>query len=213
MKRILPLGCIFLLILFPMLGCGDDSSQTQAPSCTPKYVYDQVKDGGEALEVLDFESAYNGTANNADFTLTATHSASVSISRSDTQIQKFHAEVKGEAPILTGNAFVPVAVVQANAIYDSIHQQTESVSKTMTSTTGSNIRLTIPPMSKGYGIYGVVVKITSGHLYSQNCTNHDDVGNISTIIPEHFDWCTWTRGPTLFTEGGQGPCLVVAYNL
>ncbi|GCE09538.1 hypothetical protein [Dictyobacter aurantiacus] len=223
--RIVRFGILFLLVLISLASCGGNDTEgnaraTATPTCQPTYVYDQVQNQGEALDVVDFESAYNGTANKEIFTLSASHSASVSISTSDTKIEKFRAEVQAgieasaDAPLFNGAANLEVtAEAQADAIYESVHRVSNTVSKIQTSTTGSLIQLTIPPMSRGYGLYGAMVKITSGHLYSNNCGTPDDQGTISAIIPERFEWCTWTRGPNLFSDGGQGPCDVVAYNL
>jgi hypothetical protein len=103
--------------------------------------------------------------------------------------------------------------VQAEAVYDRVHEIDESVSKSVTTANGSTVKMTLPPMTRGYGLYGVAVRITSGHLYSANCAEKDDQGIVSTAVPSHYDWCTWTRGPNVFADGGQGPCLVVGYDL
>jgi len=157
--------------------------------------------------------AFNGSASGEDFTLISNHSATVAMSRSTTDITKFHAEVHASGIVITGNARVPFVSVQAEAVYDRVHEIDQTVSRCVTTTSGGTVNMTLPPMTRGYGLYGVAMHITSGHLYSANCAAKDDQGIVSTAVPSHYDWCTWTREPNVFADGGEGPCLVVGYDL
>jgi hypothetical protein len=134
----------------------------------------------------------------------------VSIYQSNTDIVRVHVGVGATGLVITGNALMPVAKVHAEAIFDAVHQQVNSVNKEATTTTGSQIRITIPAHATGYGVYAVNTQIAKGHLHAPNCSDSgNDQGTVSTAVPEGFVWCTWTRGPNQFTDGGQGPCVAI----
>ncbi len=203
-----------MLLVLSLVACDDTSSSqaspTPTPSCQPKYVYDGVQDKGTAMVVVDREANYNGSTGVADMTLTAMQSGTVSISRSKTQTETTHVQADGAAIVggTTGN-IEAVGILQAQAIYEKVSQINTSVSTTETVSFGNQWHITVPAMSWGYGVFGIYVQITTGHLYSQNCPQNVDFGNVTTLTPYNKGWCTWTRGPSTFTGGGQGPCLVV----
>lgn len=210
--HIIKLGCIFILMILSFSACDDGNTQgnSSTPSCHPTYVYDNLANKGQAIEVLDFESDYNGTSNAQTYAFTVSRTQSIAISQSKTDIQTVHIEANGSA--IVGGSTINVdalGTAQVDAVYNSVQQFNSSIEKTVTTSIADEAKLTVPPMVWANGIYGVFVQIVSGHLYSDNCPHHDDFGNITTLSPYKHGWCTWTRGPNVFTGGGQGPCLII----
>jgi hypothetical protein len=209
MKRMVGFRYLFILLFLVLIvgGCGNDTATTPTPpSCSLKYVYDDVVNGGQVQEVVDSESDYNGTSNTEHLTLTVTKSQTITVSHSDLSIQKFHAQLNVQEASITETGF---EASQAQAIYDSVHEINNSVVMTKTATIGDQFNITVGPWSWGYGNYGVFVQVASGHLYSQNCPNHVDLGNILTFTPIRVGWCVWVRGPNFFTDNSQSPCPTI----
>jgi len=212
-------ACMALAVLLP--ACSAASPSNPAPSlppvptptakCSPTFVYDNVKDQGTALDVLDVETAYNGTANSAPFTLTSSHSHSVSIQASAQTITRFRAELDGGAVVVAPIPWDPVGYVAGQVIYNVLHQSNSSIQEQASVSAGSSITITIPPGAKGYGLYGIMMDVTQGDLSSEGCADLAQDIPETILAPTQYEWCVFTEGPDTFPEGGYGSssCLVI----
>jgi hypothetical protein len=190
------------------------SSPPAKPACTPTYVYSGVKTHGSALNVVDLETEYNGSATAETFTLNDTHGSSVAIEDSTETASPADAMFSDSAPITEDDPeFAPVTAAQSAAIYNSVSQTDSSVRTEASQTTGSQVQITVPAGATAYGLFGVVMDVTSGDLHAKSCPSLAQASQETVIIPEEYEWCTWTRGPDEFTDGGLSPCVVVAYDL
>jgi hypothetical protein len=202
---------MLLLSSAALSGC---AGKPKPAACKPTYVYNNVKDQGSALDVLDLETAFNGTGQSEDLSLTAQHSHSVSVEESNSTVTTFHAAVNGSAALVAvAGVFDVAAQGRAQAVYDRVHETDSAVTISSSLSTGSVVHLTVAPGATAYGLFGVVMKVTNGDLQSTNCTGAALDSHETFIIPTEYEWCTWTRGPDDFTDGGLSPCVVVAYDL
>src|SRR5450432_3256556 len=104
MKRMVGFRYLFILLFLVLIvgGCDNDTATTPTPpSCSLKYVYEDVVNGGQVQEVVDSESDYNGTSNTEHLTLTVTKSQTITVSHSDLSIQKFHAQLNVQEASIT----------------------------------------------------------------------------------------------------------------
>jgi hypothetical protein len=208
-------GCITIGAQAQSTFAGAGVAASSSPSCTPTVVYNHIKDEGSALDVVDIQTAYNGTDSPEPFTLTSENSHTVSIQETTANTTGFTAEVGGSAGFTTPVKWLPSASVQAQAIYRTVHQTDSTVQQDATVSAGSAIQMSIPAGATGYGLLGVVMKITRGDLHSAGCAEVASTRLETVIIPTEYEWCTFVRGPDEFTAGGSGSsqCRVVAYDL
>jgi hypothetical protein len=204
------------LLLFPLCAavaaCGGGA---QAVSCTPTYVYSNVKSQGSALYVVDIETDYNGSPGDESATFSDQRTGSFTIEDSSSTVIRADATVDDNGQVTNADSeFSPMSGAQASAAFSYVHGTDHSV-KTSTSLSITNTPQVedIPPGATAYGLFGVVVKITNGDLISTNCPSLEQNSHETVLLPQESEWCTWIRGPDEFTDGGQSHCVVVADGL
>jgi hypothetical protein len=202
-----------LLLAGAVTACGSASAQPP-PQCTPTYVYSHVKNQGSALYVLDVETDYNGTSQAEPFTPIDKRSGSFSIEDSTASVTRVDADVDAVGQVSDlDSEFAEMPQPEASAAFSYVQGTDHSVQTTTSLTIGSTVRLDVPPGATGYALFGVVVKITNGNVRSSNCPSLQQNSHETVILPEESEWCTWIRGPDVFTDGGRSHCVVVAYDL
>ncbi|MEY9874687.1 hypothetical protein ABH931_004187 [Streptacidiphilus sp. MAP12-33] len=203
------LVCAFATTLAATLcGCGG-SGAAAAAGCAPTHVYTNVKDDGTALAVVDAEMTENNNGSAESWKVDARHDQTLTIEHSTSTTEKVHAAVAGQALVVGASPFVPVAEGEATAVFDYERRTDSSVTRTSTESSNTEITVTVPPGATGYALYGVVMKWTTGDLRTTGCGGKGSDTAGTYLLPEAHAWCTWTRGPDLFTDGDESPCTVV----
>jgi hypothetical protein len=153
--------------------------------CSPKFAYDHLVNLGQAWEVVNKQQDQNTTPTTADSTFTSSSATTVSASAS--------VQITANVIALFGAVFASVRA-QINA----------SVARTVNTVVGNEFTVTIPAGKTAYGIYGVKVQVTGGHLYQSNScgSSQPDYGTVQTYVPISPGWCVWLSG--------QAPCRVVS---
>lgn len=217
MIRTRSLTVIASALLLPLLSVtisGCSGTPAQAAPCNPTYVYSHVKDQGSALYVIDIETDHNGTTGNETYELNDTRTGSFSIEDSVASVTQVSASLNAYGQVVgVGPGFTAMGSAQASAAYSYVHATDNSVKTTTSLSVGSTVSLTVPPGATGYGLFGVVVKVTNGDVKSTNCPSLQQDSHETVILPEEVEWCTWVRGPDEFADGGLSPCVVVGYDL
>lgn len=166
--------------------CPTSKLVTPVAQCPPpNFVYDTLVNKGQAWKVVEQDQDQNGTSGLVQATFTSTKSDTITASAS--------VSVPGHADAVIG---VILASVEA-------HINT-SVRASVTTVVDNNYNLTVPAGKTAYGIYGVRVQVTSGHLYdTKSCGGSKaDYGTVISYIPIAIGWCVWLSG--------QQPCPTVS---
>jgi hypothetical protein len=169
----------------------DNSTSNVAVSppqlCKPagKSVYANLANGGQAWEVVNQQEDQNTTRQPITTRFISTSASTVTTSVS--------ADLTVNVDALLGTIFVSVHA-ELNA----------SVTKTASTVVGNEVTVTAPAGATAYGIYGVRVQISSGHLYQTNSCGAEttNYGSVKAYVPIASGWCVWLSGQT--------PCRVVS---
>jgi hypothetical protein len=156
--------------------------------CSPKFVYNDLVNDGQAWKVVNRQTDQNTTQNAITINFSSTSATTVSVN------------IAASASINVGGSLDAVFA----SVYANVHAQINaSVSKTVTTVVGNAVTVTIPAGETAYGIYGVSVQVTQGHLYQSNTCGSvkPDYGDVQTYVPLAAGWCVWLSGHT--------PCRVV----
>jgi hypothetical protein len=170
--------------------CGDhvacfDGREVAVPRlCSPKFAYDHLANGGQAWQVVNQQEDQNSSRQPIDIKFISTSASTVST--------RVSAGVTVGADALLGIVYASVQA-QVNA----------SVTRTVSTVVGNEVAVTIPPHMTAFGIYGVNMQVTSGHLYQTNSCGaaKPNYGEVKTYVPIDSGWCVWLSG--------QQPCRVV----
>ena len=152
--------------------------------CSPKFTYDNLANSGQAWQVVNQQEDQNTTQQTITIRFSSTSATTISTSAS--------VNVTANADAALGVVFVSVRA-QINA----------SVTRTASTVVGNEVTVTIPAGMTAYGIYGVKVQVTGGHLYQSNScgTAKPNYGDVQTYVPIAPGWCVWLSGQT--------PCRVL----
>jgi hypothetical protein len=156
-----------------------------APNCSVKIAYNNLVNDGEAWRVVNQEQDQNGTQAPITTKFSSTTATNITTTAS--------VDITANAAAVLGFVFASVHA-QINA----------SVAKVESTVIGNEVTVTIPAGMTAYGIYGVKVQVTGGHLsQSDACGGPDnnDYGQVQTYAPLSPGWCVWLSGET--------PCRVV----
>lgn len=185
------------------------------PPCVPSFVYSSVRTFGVGFDVVDQESETNAGSTPVTYTLTSQHGRTISIEESTVNGFSVSAWI-GEAGLKVNPVSTkPLSAQASEAVFNYVHKTDSSVRQNFSVQAGAQVSMTVPPGATGYALYGAFVKVTRGTLQSSGCTTVTDNGTETTLVPISYHYCTWTRGPDVFTIGGQVPrsCgTIVAYD-
>lgn len=163
--------------------CETTTGVTTPSLCSAKFAYNNLANGGQAWEVVNQLEDQNTTQQSISTKFISTSATTISTSAS------FNLTVNIDAII--------------DVVFASVRAQINaSVSRTESTVVGNEVTVTIPPGKTAYGIYGVSVQVTNGHLYQSNsCNGHLNYGEVRTYVPVAPGWCVWLSGQT--------PCRIV----
>jgi len=152
--------------------------------CSPKFTYDKLANEQQAWQVVNQQEDQNTTRQPITIRFTSTSATTISTRAS--------VNVTANAAAVLGVVFVSVRA-HINA----------SVIRTASTVVGNEVTVTVPAGVTAYGIYGVKVQVTRGHLYQSNScgTARPNYGDVQTYVPVAPGWCVWLSGQT--------PCRVL----
>lgn len=166
------------------IACFESKVVTVPKLCSPRFMYDNLANGGQAWQVVNQQADQNSSERPITIRFISNSASTISSSVS--------ARVTVNADALLGVVFASVQA-QINA----------SVTRTVSTVVGNEVAVTIPPGMTAYGIYGVKVQVSNGHLYQSNSCGaaKPNYGEVQTYVPIASGWCIWLSGQT--------PCRVV----
>jgi hypothetical protein len=143
------------------------------------WSYDTLVDRQLAWQVVDEVHDQNNTPATAQVTFTSTKSSTVTVSSSK--------DITAFAQLA-----IPVILASVRTEVNS------SVVNSSTAVIGNTYTVSVPPGRTVFGIYGVQVQVTDGHLYATEAYSGDpctplsqDLGNVTTTVPIGPGWCVW----------------------
>lgn len=148
--------------------------------CPPQvWAYDSLSDRQLAWQVVDQVHDQNNTPSAAQVTFTSTKSSTVTVST--------NIDITADAQLIT-----PV-------IFASVHTDINSSVVTSSSAViGNSYTVSVPSGRTVFGIYGVQVQVTDGHLYATDAYSNGpcaalvkDFGSVTTYVPVGPGWCVW----------------------
>lgn len=171
--------------------CGDSACNDGTVVASPErcnsnnFTYNNLASGGQAWEAVNQQEDQNTTSQPITTEFISSSASTTSITLS--------ASLTANAAAVIGIVFVSVRA-QLNA----------SVVRTVSTTVGNAVTVTIPPGITAYGVYGVRVQISRGDLYQSNSCGKKttNYGNVQAYVPIASGWCVWLSGQT--------PCRVVS---
>jgi hypothetical protein len=155
-------------------------------NCSPRYTYSDLVNDGLAWQRVNEQTDQNTSSQPITTTFSSTSATTISTSAS--------VDLVVNADALLG------------FIFASVHAQINaSVIKAASTVVGNNVEVSVPAGKTAYGIYGVSVQVTDGHLYQGNscgaAAGEINYGNVRTYAPLGAGWCVWISGQT--------PCRLV----
>lgn len=195
-------------------GGGGAAAIPQAP-CVPRLVYSNVHTLGDGFYVIDQESETNAGTSPVTYTLISQHGRQVTIEESTVNGFSLHAQMDEAGLKVNPMSTKPLSAQADQAVFNYVHQTDSSVRQEISVLAGAHVTMTVPPGATGYALYGAFVKVTRGTLQAGGCATTSKSGRETTLVPISYHSCTWTRGPDVFTIGGQVPSscgTIVAYN-
>lgn len=173
--------------------CENQICTTHAPisggngNCSPGFMYSNLVNNGRSWEAINQLEDQNTTRATISTRFISTSATTVSTTAS--------IDITANINALLG------------VIFASVHAQINaSVAKTASTVVGNEVTIAIPAGETAYGVYGVNVQVTTGHLYQSNTCGSagPNYGNVKTYVPIASGWCVWLSGQT--------PCRVVQGN-
>lgn len=198
-----------------LTACGGGSQALAPPPCVPSFVYSNAHTLGDGFYVIDQESEANAGSTPVSYTFTSQHGRTVAIEESTVNGFSVHAQIDEAGLKVNPMSTKPLSAQASQAVFSYVHQTDSSVRQEFSVQAGAQVTMTIPPGATGYALYGAIVKVTRGTLQAGGCATVTRNGKETILVPISYHTCTWTRGPDVFTAGGQVPSscgTIVAYN-
>jgi hypothetical protein len=216
-RQLATLGTAICLMPSTVLltACGGGPAAIPPPPCIPSFVYSAAQTFGVGFDVVDQESETNAGSTPVTYSLTSQHGRAISIEETTVNGFSIGAQVDEAGLKVNPVSTKPLSAQASQAVFNYVHQTDSSVRETFSVQAGAQVCMTVPPGATGYALYGAFVKVTRGTLQASGCTSVTQNGIETYLVPISYHYCTWTRGPDVFTIGGQVPSscgTIVAYD-
>lgn len=182
-------GKTFKCTIHNSCGSANNAVITDPTLLCPRQIwsYNSLVNLQTAWRVVDEVHDQNNTPSAAEVTFTSTKSSTVTVGTSTDVTQYTELDLK-----------VITASVQ--------REVNSSVVNSSTAVIGNSYTVTAPAGRTVFGIYGVQVQMTAGHLYATEAYSGDpctslkqDLGTVTTTVPIGPGWCVWldNQSPSL----------------
>lgn len=154
--------------------------------CDPGWIYENISDRGSSFWIVApvFSGPYPADQPNGASAYRAYNSNATSAT------ETFSALVTGTVSVSINVS----ATVAASVIVASVNETLGiTVTTSISTTIGHNMAISVPAHKAGYGQYGVLQKVTTGHYYylASNCAITNDKGTVTARSPWYPNWNTW----------------------